>query len=357
MITASMGARTIYFWYYEPVSNKYVAFHNGRIEESICLGKSHPLLAHIKSHMAPFMMKDCSGGTSPLPNIDDEVLALAASTETVLCAPLMVNQEIAGFILQGEDISGDPYVENDFEYLRTLTTQAAVQIKHVLLTQDLMTAREIDTFNNMTSFLMHDLKNLTNSLALVSQNARYNIDNPEFQRDAIKTIDSTVARMKGLIEKLSSASNTFEIKKTSVDLDEVINKAISKVVVPKGKKIALTKELEKMPSINVDSQAIEMVIVNIISNAFSAIEREGIVRITASVNEDNMIIKVADNGVGISGDFLQNSLFRPFKTTKKTGFGIGLYQCKTIIEAHGGSIEVESALRKGTTFTIRLPLH
>jgi signal transduction histidine kinase len=136
----------------------------------------------------------------------------------------------------------------------------------------------------------------------------------------------------------------------------VINKAISKVVVPKRKKIALTKELEKMPSINVDSQAIEMVIFNIISNAFSAIEREGIVRITASVKADNMIIKVADNGVGLSDDFLQNSLFRPFKTTKKTGFGIGLYQCKTIIEAHGGSIEVESALRKGTTFTIRLPL-
>ncbi len=356
MITASMGARTVYFWYYEPVSNKYIAFHNDRIEESICLGKSHPLLAHIKSHMAPFMMKDCSGGTSPLPNIDDEVLALAVSTETVLCAPLMVNQEIAGFILQGEDISGEPYVENDFEYLKTLTTQAAVQIKNVLLTQDLMTAREIDTFNHMTSFIMHDLKNLTNSLALVSQNARHNIDNPEFQRDAIKTIDTTVSRMKGLIEKLSTASIMFEIKKSSTELDEVINKAIAKVVVPREKRIALTKEVANIPSINVDSQAVEMVIFNIVSNAFSAIEREGIVRLTASVEADNMVIAVADNGVGIPSDFLQNSLFRPFKTSKKTGFGIGLYQCKTIIEAHGGSIEVESELRKGTTFTIRLPL-
>ena len=56
----------------------------------------------------------------------------------------------------------------------------------------------------MSSFIMHDLKNLTNSLSLVSQNARENIDNPEFQKDAISSIDSTVERMKGLIGRLSN---------------------------------------------------------------------------------------------------------------------------------------------------------
>jgi signal transduction histidine kinase len=58
----------------------------------------------------------------------------------------------------------------------------------------------------------------------------------------------------------------------------------------------------------------------------------------------------------MSDDFMRNSLFHPFKTTKKTGFGIGLYQCKTIIDAHGGRIDVESAEGEGTTFTITLPV-
>jgi hypothetical protein len=52
---------------------------------------------------------------------------------------------------------------------------------------------------------------------------------------------------------------------------------------------------------------------------------------------------------------VENSLFQPFKSTKKKGLGIGLYQCKTIVEAHGGSMEVESEPGKGATFLVRLP--
>ena len=62
-----------------------------------------------------------------------------------------------------------------------------------------------------------------------------------------------------------------------------------------------------------------------------------------------------DKGCGISEDFLRNSLFTPFKSTKKKGLGIGLYQCKKIVEAHGGKIEVISELNKGSEFTVWLP--
>ena len=67
-----------------------------------------------------------------------------------------------------------------------------MQIKNLRLANDLMLAREVEAFGRMSSFIMHDLKNLTNSLSLVSQNAKHNINNPEFQQDAIKTIDATV---------------------------------------------------------------------------------------------------------------------------------------------------------------------
>ena len=76
-----------------------------------------------------------------------------------------------------------------------------------------MAAKEIEAFHRMSSFIMHDLKNLTNSLSLVSQNAKHHISNPEFQQDAIKTIDNTVLRMKGLIERLSAVPTEPELKK------------------------------------------------------------------------------------------------------------------------------------------------
>jgi putative PEP-CTERM system histidine kinase len=208
----------------------------------------------------------------------------------------------------------------------------------------------------MSSFMMHDLKNLTNSLSLISQNARHNMDNPEFQRDAIKTIDTTVSRMKGLIERLASVPRRFELKKESVELDDVVNRAVKQAVVPQGRNVAITKEMDGIPAICIDSEAMEMVFINLLTNAYGAIEREGVVKILASEESGNVKIAVADNGIGMSDDFMRNSLFHPFKTTKKTGFGIGLYQCKTIIDAHGGRIDVESAEGEGTTFTITLPI-
>ena len=126
------------------------------------------------------------------------------STSAVLCSPMEASGELLGFILQGEDIGGESYRADDFELLKALSTQAAVQIKNIRLAQELSTAKEVEMFHRMSSFIMHDLKNLTNSLSLITQNAHHNIGNIEFQKDAIKTIEGTTIRMRGLIEKLSS---------------------------------------------------------------------------------------------------------------------------------------------------------
>ena len=75
-----------------------------------------------------------------------------------------------------------------------------------------------------------------------------------------------------------------------------------------------------------------------------------------NVNETQIEIVIADTGTGMTEDFLNNHLFKPFKTTKKKGLGIGLYHCREIINAHGGTIEVESKLNEGTRFKVILPI-
>jgi len=67
-------------------------------------------------------------------------------------------------------------------------------------------------------------------------------------------------------------------------------------------------------------------------------------------------VSVRDNGCGMSEEFIENSLFRPFQTTKKKGLGIGLFHCKMIVEAHRGKIEVNSIVGKGTEFRVILPV-
>jgi signal transduction histidine kinase len=68
------------------------------------------------------------------------------------------------------------------------------------------------------------------------------------------------------------------------------------------------------------------------------------------------VFSVRDNGRGMSEDFVRSNLFKPFNTTKPTGLGVGLAQCKAIVEAHGGTIRVESRLGRGTTFLVRIPV-
>lgn len=355
MISENMGAKPVSLWVYDPVSKSYIK-EQAEVGDSFKrIPHNHPFILYLKNKLNPFILSDIGDNSNTQ---DKAVGAIFSETGGVLCAPLAAGHEIIGFMMLGPDISGEPYRQDDFEFLKAVTTQAAVQIKNIRLTKELMTAKEVEAFSKMSSFIMHDLKNLTNSLSLISQNARYNMDNPEFQTDTIKTIDGTVNRMKGVIERLSTVPKGFELKKGKADIKEIIKNALKKTALPKSKdvKITVNYKADPMPSIIVDPEAIEMVILNLIINAYDAIEEAGEVGINVSLNGGYIHIKVSDNGAGMSEEFIKTALFQPFKTTKKSGFGVGLYQCKSVIEAHGGEIEVESAAGKGTVFTVKLPI-
>jgi signal transduction histidine kinase len=103
----------------------------------------------------------------------------------------------------------------------------------------------------------------------------------------------------------------------------------------------------------VDGDEIKKVIVNLIRNAFEA--SHDMVMVETVCESGSACIRVSDSGNGMSEDFIKNDLFKPFRTTKEKGLGIGLYQCRQIVEAHAGRIEVKSEINKGTVFTIYLP--
>ena len=353
MVSETMGAKGVSLWLCDSNHLRYATVDDVA-EDCKTLAQEHPILHRIKAENWPFIIDEpCK---SEKEGQNKEIERLASSTGAGLCAPLMVGNEVVGFMLQGRDLSGESYRQDDFEFLKAVTTQAAVQIKNIWLTQELVTANEVDAFTKMSTFILHDLKNLTNSLSLISQNAKHNIDNPEFQKDAIRTIDSTVPRMKGLISKLSSVPKKIEIKKEEVALKALVSSVLKRLNTTGRKNVVITEEIDSIPPICIDHEAMEMVILNLITNAYEAIEKEGMIKVAASMNEGEISIKVSDTGVGISEEYIESCIFKPFRSTKKSGFGIGLYQCKTIVDAHGGKIEVESKKGAGTTFTIKLPV-
>ncbi|MEE9542652.1 MAG: XrtA/PEP-CTERM system histidine kinase PrsK, partial [Thermodesulfobacteriota bacterium] len=273
-----------------------------------------------------------------------------------LVVPLGAGTEILGFIVLGERIVGESYDYEDFDILKTIAKQAAASILNAKLAEELARSREMDAFNKVSSFIMHDLKNQIYTLSLVAGNAAENMDNPDFHADAIETLNNTIKKMKLMMAKLSSLPEGLELNKRDVDPTIVVQESIEASKFNGGKSLNVIKELGKLPSISVDPVEVQKVFFNILANAYDAIDSEGEIRITTGVDDGFVNISISDNGHGMSREFIDNSLFRPFKTTKKKGFGIGLCQCKAIIEAHDGRIEVKSKEGLGTEFSVFLPL-
>ena len=119
--------------------------------------------------------------------------------------------------------------------------------------------------------------------------------------------------------------------------------------------VELVKELHPLPKVVVDPEQLQSVVTNLLLNARRRWDGRQI-RVETSQCEGRAVLSVADNGCGMSPDFLRDSLFRPFQTTKKKGLGIGMFQSKMIVEAHRGNIQVESEPGKGTKFGVLLPL-
>ena len=112
------------------------------------------------------------------------------------------------------------------------------------------------------------------------------------------------------------------------------------------------------PSILADPGQLQKVLTNLLLNAKEAVNgaSAGEIRLRTAQENGWVLLSVADNGCGMSQEFMRRSLFRPFQTTKKSGLGIGMFHSKAIVEAHQGRIEVESKVGEGTTFRVLLPM-
>lgn len=270
-----------------------------------------------------------------------------------ICVPMLGGGDLLGCILIADRVAGIAYNIQDFELLKAISYQAAANLLGFQLSDRLTQAKQLEAFQAMSAFFVHDLKNTASSLALMLRNFPLHYDNPAFREDALRGIGGTVAHLNELVERLNMLRHELDVRAVECDLNELVTDTLRTHRVDG---VEIVSELGSIPKLNIDPVQIQKVLTNLVLNAEQAVGSQGHVKVETSRCNGWVMLGVADDGCGMSPEFIRQSLFRPFQTTKKTGLGIGMFHCKLIVEAHRGQIEVESEQGKGTRFRVLLPV-
>lgn len=241
----------------------------------------------------------------------------------------------------------------DLDLLKTIADQVAVTLLNIRMTNRLGQAKEMEAFQTMSAFFVHDLKNLASKLSLTMQNLPIHFDNPEFRSDALRAISDSVAKINTMSGGLSLLRQKIVLQPTETDLNELVANTLHTL---NGCKASIVQDLKPISKCLMDSEQIQKVLTNLTLNANEAVGNGGEICVATEQINDWIVLSVSDNGCGMSKEFIEKSLFHPFQTTKKQGLGIGLFHSKMIVEAHKGRIKVESEEGKGSTFRVMLPL-
>jgi signal transduction histidine kinase len=224
-------------------------------------------------------------------------------------------------------------------------------------TDALLKVERLSAIGQLSARIAHDLRNPLSVIQSTSQILRMRLEGQLDQknRDLWERLDRAISRMSHQIEDVMDYVRVSQMQKRDYSLGRIIQDVIERITIPEDIAVRPPKNNRV---VFCDPEKLEIAFVNLIVNAIQAMEgKKG--RVTIDISDDPsepdfVLIKISDTGVGIPQENIEK-IFEPLYTTKQVGTGLGLSSCKNIIEQHGGTISVSSAVGEGTTFTIRIP--
>jgi putative PEP-CTERM system histidine kinase len=270
-----------------------------------------------------------------------------------ILVPIFIGKEFYGFFVLSSADEHKKFNWEDRDLLFAIAKQLGSFISLNEANDKLAESKQFDAFNQMSAFLVHDLKNVQAQLSLITSNAKQHRNNPEFVDDVFETVESATERLAKVLAQLRNkqvAQSTSKI----VDLGDIIKQVTAQrnVIAPQ---VVIKNNEECLATI--DHERFFSVINHLIQNAQEATSDDGWVEIGLEKQQNRINIIVSDNGCGMSESFIKTRLFKPFDTTKgNAGMGIGVFEAKQFFESVAGSLTVESVEGQGTKMIIFLPV-
>lgn len=283
----------------------------------------------------------------------------AKSVGSLLSAPISSNLRVWGVCYLDSSKNSDLSLE-DLEFLLATARQAGLVIENLKLQEQLVSAERLATIGKLTSAISHEIRN---RLALLTGvefiEMKYGSD-PDVKlfTEMVKVGQQRALALVDEIRAFARNRNDDFIK-SRLPIVKTIEKALS---ILKLDSSAMRRKIDFyydcQPIIPFNEAKIEQVIINLIRNAIEATQEDtGRIIINLTTNQAEVVIRISDNGIGISTELLSR-IWEPFFTTKgEEGTGLGLEICRRIIESHGGEIKCESVVGSGTSFIVKLPVN
>lgn len=266
--------------------------------------------------------------------------------------------KIIAIIAQGQDITKQKQAEealrNIIDNLEVIVSERTRELKEAQI--QLVEKEKLVILGKLAGGVGHELRNPLGTIKNAAYFLGMALENPGPEvKEMIELIDQEVSRSEDIISSLLDFARQKSLIFRKVEIEKVVHEALRRNPVPDTIRVIILPE-KNQPKILADSDKLLQVFNNFISNAFQAMQDGGTLTImSAHPSSDWMSISFTDTGSGISAEHM-NRLFEPLFTTKTRGIGLGMVVSRTIIEAHGGSVDVRSEEGKGTVVTVNLPV-
>lgn len=314
----------------------------------------------------PRIINDLEAYLRDKPDSQSTRLIVAEGVRSSLTCPLIVLGKPVGFMFFSSRYPGT-YQGVHIEIFLQIAGQLSTIVEKSRIYQELLELNEVK--NRFLGIAAHDLRGpitiIQGWCALIGKGVAG--ETLEQRRSIMDKVDETCKRMLHLIDGLLDVSiieaGQLELDKKKTSLAEFFGECRDSCgILTKTKDINFQLELEDdLPPVEIDWNRMYQVFSNLVDNAIKFSHPGTVVKLRARKADDGIEVSVIDQGEGIAGDEL-DGIFGDFKTasTRPTAgersTGLGLMIVKRIVEAHGGTIRVESELGKGSVFTISLPL-
>ena len=301
-----------------------------------------------------------------------EILEMMGRLQAEVCLPLVYMDRLIGFINLGHKLAKEMYYREDLDLLNTLANQVAIAVENANLYENLKKSQRImrrtdrlASLGTLISSLAHEIRNPLVSIKTFTQLLPERMEDEEFRNYFLKVASGEIDRLTTLINELLGFARPSEPNLRGEDMNALIEKMEFLVITEARKKnISISKNFtSNLPLVMVDAEQIKQVLLNILLNAVQSIPGEGQIwvetRVVRIPREDTTVrfvqIEVRDTGVGIPKENMER-VFDPFFSTRPDGSGLGLAISYQIIHEHGGFIDLESEVGKGTSFRVHLAL-